>query len=117
MALDVSASADLIAIQPERTGSQGRPDRAKRSEPRSGALDRPGAEAMNDASGALRRIRVGDGCHAAPRVTQSAAVMASVPARLLGAARSDRDASEPGVAFAVFSGRGRRLRSLGSFGL
>jgi hypothetical protein len=72
---------------------------------------------MNDASGALRRIRVGDGCHAAPRVTHSAAVMVSVPARLLGAARSDRDASEPGVAFAVFSGRGRRLRSLGSFGL
>jgi len=34
-----SASATFIAIQPERTGSQRRPDRAVRSEPRSGALD------------------------------------------------------------------------------
>lgn len=45
-----SASADLVAIQPERTGSQGRPVRAERSESRSGALDGRGVEAMSGAS-------------------------------------------------------------------
>src|SRR5207248_392237 len=38
----------FIAIQPERIGSQGRPVRAERSEPRSGARDGRGAEATND---------------------------------------------------------------------
>ncbi len=41
----VRASGLIIATQPERTGSQGRPVRAERSEPRSGAFDDRDAEA------------------------------------------------------------------------
>src|SRR5450755_4547908 len=47
----------FIAIQPERTGGQGRPGRAERSEPRSGALDRRGAEATNRVAAGFRRER------------------------------------------------------------
>ena len=39
---EVRASGPIIATMPERIGSQGRPDRAERSELRSGALDGPG---------------------------------------------------------------------------
>ena len=44
---EVRVSGPLSVIQPERTGDQGWPDRAERSEPRSGALDGRGVEATN----------------------------------------------------------------------
>lgn len=54
---EVRVSRPSFAIQPQRTGSQRRPVRAERSEPRSGALDGPGAEATSDVRG-CRPIRL-----------------------------------------------------------